>query len=249
MESIKSKMVVWYYLSVWRGQVSGGQNGSASGRGRRGATLIQVREIFSGGALGWALQATVCGSGARNGWTGAVWGPEGGGGRTLLNKRYPTLEIRNKHTVLKLHIVFYQFNMIIYADCDCPLTEGNINIQWRCKEKDQGELEHFRKTIQNMTSTAENIKYNVHSLKMPFASPEMLLLLRVFGRTGSIWAEALRTEWRDGLGERFCFFHLDDSLIPPARIFNWRTNGTALSLCVQHCRTECIFSPWDSHSS
>lgn len=92
-----------------------------------------------------------------------------------------------------------------------------------------------------------------------FRSPEMLLLLRVLGRTGSIWAEAFRTEWRDGRGERFCFFHLDDSLIPPARIFNWRTNSRSVSPCVQHWSgstdevdgmyMECIFSQWDGHSS
>lgn len=55
--------------------------------------------------------------------------------------------------------------------------------------------------------------------------PDKLLLRAV----GSIWPEGLRTMWRGGLGERFCFFHLDDSLIPPARIFNWRRQRWSLT--------------------
>lgn len=52
-------------------------------------------------------------------------------------------------------------------------------------------------------------------------SPDRLLLLRLLDGAASMSPEGLRTKWRGGLGERFCFFHLDDSLIPPARIFNW----------------------------
>lgn len=51
--------------------------------------------------------------------------------------------------------------------------------------------------------------------------PDRLLLLRVLAWAASIGPQGLRTRCRGGLGERFCFFHLDDSLIPPARIFNW----------------------------
>lgn len=60
------------YLSIWRGQVSGSENGGATGGGCRGATLIQVRKIFSGGAFGRDLQATVSGRGAGYGRTGTV---------------------------------------------------------------------------------------------------------------------------------------------------------------------------------
>lgn len=63
----------------------------------------------------------------------------------------------------------------------------------------------------------------VHWIEFVLSSPERPLLLRVLGRAGSIWPGVFRTGWRGGLGERFCFFHLDDSLIPPARIFNLRT--------------------------
>ncbi len=59
--------------------------------------------------------------------------------------------------------------------------------------------------------------------------PKRLLLLRVLDWVGSIWPKGLRTMWRGGLGERFCFFHLDDSLIPPARIFNYRKQRGSLS--------------------
>lgn len=46
--------------------------------------------------------------------------------------------------------------------------------------------------------------------------PVMLLPLVV---GGSVPGETLVT-WRGGLGDLFCFFHFDESLIPPALIFN-----------------------------
>lgn len=53
--------------------------------------------------------------------------------------------------------------------------------------------------------------------------------MRVLDWAGSICPEGLRTMWRGGRGERFCFFHLDDSLIPPALIFSFKTNMDLLN--------------------
>lgn len=49
-----------------------------------------------------------------------------------------------------------------------------------------------------------------------FNLPVMLLAL---AGGCSVPGETLVT-WRGGLGDLFCFFHFDDSLIPPALIFN-----------------------------
>lgn len=38
--------------------------------------------------------------------------------------------------------------------------------------------------------------------------------------------------WRRGLGDLFCFFHLDESLMPPALIFSWKYH-TSLALVLK----------------
>lgn len=54
------------YLCIWRALISPRWNGGATRGCCRGATLIQVRQIFPGSSFGRVLQATVCGCRARN---------------------------------------------------------------------------------------------------------------------------------------------------------------------------------------
>lgn len=56
----------------------------------------------------------------------------------------------------------------------------------------------------------------VWSLEKDFNLPVVLVALPA---DGSVPGETL-VMCRGGLGDLFCFFHFDDSLIPPALIFN-----------------------------
>lgn len=67
------------------------------------------------------------------------------------------------------------------------------------------------KTFQDSSETDA-----VWSLEIDFNLPVTLLVLAA----GCSVAGETFVTCRGGLGDLFCFFHFDDSLIPPALIFN-----------------------------